>query len=147
MPLSRNTPLRRAGGPKRPRNPSADVVEAVLGRASADGVLRCEVCGDPITGERGMDWALHHRRGRDGRDDCHTPQNLLVVHGADNVTLCHGRIHRNEGGESYVNGWLIHRNGFADPLMVAVLVARESRWVYLDSEGWYEDHPECGDAA
>lgn len=124
-------------------NVGPDVVEAVLERASHDGVLCCEVCAEPIVGERGIDWAIHHRRGRDSRLDCHTPQNVLVVHGADNVTACHGRIHRNVGGESWTNGWLISRNGIANPLVVAVLIQRESRWVYLDADGQYEDHPEC----
>lgn len=135
----KRTPMKRS----RPRNPTDAVAQVVIARAHLLDVLCCEVCAEPITGTRGVDWALHHRRGRDGRADCHTPQNLLVVHGADNVTACHGRIHRNEGGESGTNGWLISRNGFADLLMVAVLLHRESRWVYLDSEGGYEDQPEC----
>lgn len=150
--LTRRTPMRRsplARSSSRPKRtvrftgPMPDVTAAVLERATLVEVPCCEVCADPIVGRRGVDWALHHRRGRDGRPDSHMPQNLLVVHGADNVSACHGRIHRNEGGESVTNGWLITRNGFADPRMVAVLVGRGSRWVYLSAEGGYTEEPEC----
>jgi len=119
-----------------------DVVEAVLERASLQGFLGCEVCGDSITGERGWDWSLHHRRGRDGKPDSHMPQNLLLVHGASNVDACHGRIHRNREGESRLRGWLIGRNSIpSDPLLVPALLCAESAWCYLDDLGGYADNP------
>lgn len=126
-------------------NPDAATVEMVLARASARGHLYCEVCSDRVTGTRGLDWALHHRRGRDGKPDSHTAPNLLVVHGPDNVTACHGRIHRNRAGEAQDFGWLIKRNGVnTNPLRIPVLVDRESRWVYLTAAGTYADEPEGG---
>jgi len=128
--------MRRTGAP-------SDVVDAVLSRATTDeGVHVCEVCGDPITGERGWDWSLHHRRGRDGKPDSHLPQNLLLVHGRDNVTACHGRIHRNREGESRYNGWLISRNGIvSDPLVIPVLLFGQSAWVYLTDVDSYSESP------
>lgn len=157
MPLSRKTPMKRtaferklpfavkAHRPKSPSNPDAPTVELVLARAMSRGHLYCEICADRVTGERGVDWALHHRRGRDGRPDAHSPQNLLVVHGRDNVTACHGRAHRNREGESGNFGWLISRNGInRDPLRVPLLTDNGSRWVYLSADGQYVDEPEGG---
>lgn len=120
------------------RGPSADVVEVVLSRCGG----ACEVCSAPLEGERGYDWALHHRRGRDGAQDSHTAPNLIAVHGRDNVTACHGRIHRNVSGESRRNGWLITRIGIQrNPLEIPVLVGAGSKWVYLSEEGLYVDSP------
>jgi hypothetical protein len=122
-------------------NPAAMAVDLVIARATVDGVGCCEVCGDPTGGWRGIHWALHHRRGRDGAEDSHTPQNLMVVHGRDNVTACHGRIHANKGQESRHNGWLITRNGIQrDPLQIPVLV--RGRRVLLTADGEYSEAPE-----
>lgn len=130
---------------RRSTGPSSDVVHAVLERARRFGpsyMPNCEVCGFPLTGERGFDWSVHHRRGRDGGDDSHTAPNLLVVHGASNVDRCHGRIHANRGNESRTNGWLITRNGIdRDPLRIPVLVEGESRWTYLGVDATYRDDP------
>jgi hypothetical protein len=127
---------------RRSTGATAGVLEAVVVRSMREDWPACEVCGGPITGERGLDWALHHRRGRDGTPDSHTPQNQLVVHGADNVSACHGRIHRNRGNESIDNGWLISRNGVnRDPLMIPVLIDHGSRWTYLAPTGEYSDEP------
>lgn len=124
-------------------NPADGTTALVLARATTDeGIRVCEVCGDPIFGDRGWDWSLHHRRGRDGKPDSHQPQNLLLVHGRDNVSSCHGRIHRNREGESRTKGWLISRNGIVtDPLVVPALLCGESAWVHLGEDGRYEDSP------
>lgn len=115
--------------------PVEAVVDAVLGRSN----YCCEVCLEPLSGLRGVDYALHHRRGRDGRPDSHTIPNLMPVHGRDNVTACHGRIHRH-GIESRANGWLITRNGVdRDPLLIPILLG--DRRVYLTDDGGYADAP------
>jgi hypothetical protein len=117
-------------------------VQIVLQRALRDDVICCEVCGGPVTGERGVGWAWHHRRGRDERPDSHSAQNQLVVHGADNVTACHGRIHRNTSGEARAAGWLIPRNGINyDPLLMPVLIDDGTRWVLFGADGRYHDVP------
>lgn len=145
-PMARRASLLRSVGRRYDRrkvdNPERDTVDLVLVRASSRGFLRCEVCGDPVIGDRGWDWALHHRRGRDGKPDMHSPQNLLVVHGNDNVTACHGRIHRNRAGESRSNGWLISHSAIPmpDPLHVPTLLFGETRWVYLTNDGRYADN-------
>jgi hypothetical protein len=108
---------------------------AVLNR---DG-YRCVPCSAPIQGERGMTWALHHRKGR-SIPDAHQPQNLITVCGASNVDGCHGRIHGNRS-EAQDNGWSISRNTSLNPLDVAVLVGGETRYVYLTNEATYAEHP------
>lgn len=135
MPLSRS-PMRRS---YRPTGPTSDVVEAVLIRSCRDGEPCCEVCGSRVFGERGTDFALHHRKGR-GLPDSHTPQNLILVHGASNVDGCHGRIHGSRA-DAQALGWSVSRNTRLDPLKVAILIGGE-RWVYLTAAGEYADDPE-----
>lgn len=103
----------------------------------------CIVCGAPLAGERGIDWSIHHRRGRDGKPDSHAPQNNVVVCGGDNVTGCHGRIHSRRS-EAQPNGWWLSRIAGTDPLAVPLLVEHESRWVYLTADGEYSDEPPRG---
>lgn len=129
-------PMRRT---YRQTGPSGDVVEVVLERASRDGEPCCEVCGSAVYGERGVAWALHHRKGR-GLPDSHLPQNLILVHGASNVDLCHGRIHGNRTSEAQPLGWSISRNSALDPLDAKILIGG-GRWVYLDDAGRYLDEP------
>lgn len=118
----------------RKRGPDFDTVMAVLNR---DG-YRCVSCQTPIVGERGVTWALHHRKGR-SIPSAHEPQNLITVCGGSNVDGCHGRIHGNRG-EAQTNGWSISRNTSQDPLSVSVLVAGE-RWRYLTADGAYAEDP------
>jgi hypothetical protein len=122
----------------RSTGPSSAVVDAVLER---DG--GCVLCGEPLRGERGWGWSIHHRRGRDGKPDSHSVQNLIAVCGADNVSGCHGRIHGNRG-EAQTNGWWISRVFPKDPLTVPLLVEHGSRWVYLSADGRYSDSPPDG---
>lgn len=121
--------------------PSDDLV---LARCERDGVPCCEVCGDPLKGERGMDWSVHHRRFRDGRPDQDEPQNLIVVCGGSNVDRCHGLIHSDK---TYAKdqGWAITRHGYVDPLTKPVLIDHESRYVYFAADGTYSDSPPGGE--
>jgi hypothetical protein len=118
------------------------VLYAVIARCMREDKPCCEMCGDPLVGERGVSWALHHRRFRSGRPDDHTTQNLLAVHGASNVDSCHGYIHRNKG-EAMIAGWAITRHGNPDPRRIPVLIDNGSRWTYLDEHGAYVDDPEA----
>lgn len=138
-PMKRSYMVRRY----RDMGPDAATVDLVLARARIDDFLVCELCGDPLSGQRGVHFSLHHRRGRDARPDSHMLQNLLLVHGASNVDGCHGRIHRNREGESYANGWLLSRNAkpVPNPALVPVLIWGETRWTYLCPEGRYVDSP------
>lgn len=127
-------------------NPSEEVVQLVLKRAlrwTEHGlVLCCEVCGveEPLTGQRGWDWSLHHIRGRDGERTDNSPSNLVLVSGRDNVTGCHGRIHQDRTWAKEHGLWL-PRNGVQVPSSHnPVLVDSGSRWVYLGA-GEYHDAP------
>lgn len=106
----------------RPEGPSAATVLAVLARATdVDGYTRCEPCGTVIFGERGVEWSIHHRRGRDGKADSHSVANLLLVCGGDNVTGCHGRIHQRRSWSRPLGYWLSRTAG-TDPLTVPVAI-------------------------
>jgi hypothetical protein len=104
-----NAQPRRAKPPRRSAPPppvSPAVREMVIQRATdVSGVVLCDRCGNPITGE----FSVHHRdpRGMGGsrNGDPHHPANLLAVDGSG-VTGCHGHIesHRTE---AYEQGFLI----------------------------------------
>jgi hypothetical protein len=139
--LSRSTPLKRY--PERPtkrhplpKGPSLDVVRRVVERDEG----RCRVCWDEVFGDRALNWSVHHRRGRTRRPDSNSPQNLILVCGADNVSECHGRIHQRRG-ESQPAGWWISRITGADPLTVPLLTENGSRWVYLGADYRVYDNP------
>lgn len=56
---------------------------------------RCAWCGQPVQGERGRDFSLHHRRpagmGGDRRPETHAAANLVLLHGSG-CTRCHGVV-------------------------------------------------------
>jgi hypothetical protein len=118
------------------RGPDSATVLRVLQRASRDDGPSCELCGRRLTGLRGEHWSLHHRRGRDAKADSHSPQNLLVVHGASNVDQCHGRIHGNRY-EAEENGWWLSRVAGVDPLTVKVQL--HDRLVFFAADGSYSE--------
>jgi|SRR6185436_5567789 len=122
------------------KGPTDETVLLVVARATRDGRVCCELCGDPVKGDRGVGWALHHRRFRDGRPDSHSPQNYLVVHGASNVESCHGVIHAAKM-TAKENGWAITRHGYVDPLTVPVWIDGGARRVLLAEDGRYADAP------
>lgn len=115
--------------------PDPVTVEAVVKRESG----RCIVCGTALAGDRGVGWALHHRRGRDGKPDSHTVQNLIAVCGGDNQSGCHGLIHKFSSSVGAPSGWWLSRIAGTDPLTVPVLISHEGRWVLLTADGMYED--------
>jgi hypothetical protein len=100
---------------------------------------RCAWCRDDLYGARGLQWAIHHRRRRDGLPDSHEPQNLVVLCGADNASGCHGWSHQRRS-ESQPAGYWLSRVAAEDPLLVPILLHAE-RWVYLTADGSYSDAP------
>jgi hypothetical protein len=133
---------------RRHTGPDDDTVITVLMRSRRDGHACCEICGGPITGERGRDWCVHHRRGRDGVRTDNRVENLLLCCGADNQAGCHGRIHGRRG-EAEPAGWWISRipalgGHLPDPATVSVLIDNGSRVVYLGADGGYHDNPPGG---
>lgn len=119
--------------------PTFQTVFKVMERSAVDDEPRCEVCGEPVKGTHGQDWAVHHRLGRTGGSTDNTPANLLLVCGGSNVDRCHGRIHAHRG-EAQTNGWSLSRNARPplEPLTVPVLIRRD-RWVYLSTDGQYQE--------
>lgn len=77
-------------------NPDPHTVDIVLERDNHS----CVVDGRGITGVRGVDWAIHHRKRRSQGGD-HSPANLVTV-----CQLHHGYIHdRPEWARGH--GWLL----------------------------------------
>ena len=139
-PLLRRTALavtakRRPG--RRSTGPAADVVAAVLAR---DGHA-CVRCGRQVSGERGRDWSVHHRRprrmGGDRRPDTNLPSNLVVLCG-DGSRLCHfwAESHRAEAERL---GWLLPAD--AVPSQMPMVHAGAGRVVWLTDDGRLEYGP------
>lgn len=119
----------------RPRDtgPTRETVLDVLNR---DGCA-CIRCGRQTVGTRGVDWVIHHRRpramGGSHRPDTNEPQNLVGL-----CTACHEFVESHRA-DALNMGWLVPQH--LDPATVAVLVAHESRWVYLTASAEYSDNP------
>ncbi|MEV2239464.1 HNH endonuclease [Micromonospora sp. NPDC049891] len=118
--------------PKRPRDtgPAKSTVETVAAR-DHNG---CAVCGLPVSGVRGVDFSVHHRRpraaGGSSRTDTNGPQNLVLLHGSG-VSGCHGRVEQNRA-EAYANGWLVRQA--QDPAEAPINHAVHG-WVLLAADG------------
>lgn len=117
--------------------------DLVLARCERDGVPSCEICYVPLTGERGLDFAIHHRQFRDGGPAQESPANKIAVCGGSNVDRCHGVIH---SGKAYAitQGWAISRHATKHPATFPILIGME-RWIYLTADGTYSDVPPGGE--
>lgn len=95
----------------RSTGPSPEVVRVVAKRDEG----RCAVCGERVTGTRGLDHSVHHRLGRKRggtqRPWVNFPSNLILLCGHGSAG-CHLKV----GTE----GWWARDNGF---------VVREGRWL------------------
>lgn len=120
----------------RPAGPDILTVQRVLIRD--DG--RCVVCGRVLVGERGWDWSVHHRRGRDGKADSHSMPNLILVCGGDNQAGCHGRIHQQRSWAE-PNGFWLSRVRSADPLLEPIRIHGYPQPVWLTADGISETPP------
>lgn len=78
---------------------------------------RCERCGDPVQGDRGFHWSIHHRepRGQGGSKLAHlgAASNGVLLCGSG-VTGCHGWVERNRQLAT-VQGFLVSRLGRSRP--------------------------------
>lgn len=128
------SPLARSA----PRDTGPDE-ETVAGLFERDG-WRCGKCGGAITGTRGWDWSVSHRRprraGGDPRPDTNLPSNLELLHGSA-TTLCHGDVESHRG-DAYLSGHLLHDGDVPsqEPVNHAV-----HGWVYLTDDGRVEQAP------
>lgn len=111
-PLARRSPLVRSSTwssrSVRFTGPMPDVVAIVLERDH----WCCAVCATGLTGTRGVDWSIHHRRprraGGDPRPETNLPANLVALCGSG-TTGCHGWLEsrRTEAAEM---GLILHAN-------------------------------------
>lgn len=104
------SPVRRATGPDRL------TVEAVWDRAGG----RCEISGVPLSGERGRDWHVHHRRprrmGGSRLADTNSVENLLLL-----SPEAHEHVEKNRT-EAYERGWLVRQDAIPAAVPVIVMV-------------------------
>lgn len=131
--LRRKSPLRSK---HRSTGPDSHTVEVVLERDN----WSCGCCGHGLSGERGRDWSIQHRRprraGGDPRPDVNLPSNLFPVHG-DGTTGCHGRI-ESYRAEAYDNGWLLHDGDVPSQSPICHAV---HGWCHLTDDGRVEYAP------
>ncbi|QKW15327.1 HNH endonuclease [Verrucosispora sp. NA02020] len=95
---------------------------------------RCARCGGPVSGQRGVDYSVHHRRARamggTVRPDTNEPQNLLLLCGsATSPDGCHHRVESSRA-EAYELGFLVRQA--QDPAEVPVLHAVHGRVLLAD---------------
>jgi hypothetical protein len=124
---------------KRPARPdgsfSRGTVQAIWDRDKG----RCAWCGTPITGERGVNWSVHHRepRGMGGTTSGYVgrPSNGVLLHGTG-IDGCHGYIESNRD-EADDKGFLVSRIGIERPRAVPIQHAVHGR-VRLRDDGTYD---------
>lgn len=118
--------------------PSLATVTIVLQRDQA----KCARCGDELTGDRGINWSIHHRRNRGSGGSrlawVNLPANLVPVCGSG-TTGCHGWIetHRTD---AYEDGFLVSKLGIhrADEVSIRHKIHGD---VYLNDEGGWNPVP------
>lgn len=114
---------------RRNTGPDKLTVEVVIGRDRG----QCAWCGDRVFGERGVDWAIHHRRprrmGGDPRPDVNLPSNLVLLH--EGASGCHMNVeqHRAIG---YDRGFILAYT--SRPCSISIEHAVHG-WVYLTDDG------------
>lgn len=125
MIRNHRSPARRSTGPDKL------TVEAVWDRAGG----RCEISGVPLSGERGRDWHVHHRRprrmGGSRLDDTNSVENLLLL-----SPEAHEYVERNRT-EAYERGWLVRQDAIPAAVPVVVLVDGQVAYVLLTDDGQY----------
>lgn len=96
----------------------------------------CAFCHKSISGERGLDWSLHHRRpsgmGGDRKPETHGPANLVMLCGSG-VTFCHGWVEQHRT-DAMARGYLISRHGGTHPAEFVIEHAVHG-FVYLLDDG------------
>lgn len=114
----------------------AGPTETVLKQVLMRDDNKCAKCGKQISGERGRDWSLHHRRPRGAGGTSlvwpNLPGNLILLHGSG-VDGCHGDVesYRDDAREK---GFLVALNGKRKSSAVPILHAVHG-WVLLDDHG------------
>ena len=101
-------------------------------------VGRCAWCGQPVQGERGRDFSLHHRRpagmGGDKRPETHAAGNLILLHGSG-CTRCHGVV-ESLRALAFDRGFLIPKGAAQPPSKFAIQHAVHGLAYLLDDGSW-----------
>lgn len=133
-----SAPRLAAPAPKqrRPRDTGPDAATVALVWSRDGG--RCVRCGGVLTGTRGFDWSVQHRRARQGTDrrpDTNQPTNLILLCGSA-TTLCHGHV-ESYRDQARQHGWAIRQT--KDPAAMPVQHALHG-WVLLNADGTWTTH-------
>lgn len=116
---------------RRPTGPDRLTVEAVWDRAGG----RCEISGVQLSGERGIDWQVHHRRprrmGGSRLDDTNSVENLMLL-----SPEAHEHVERNRS-EAYERGWLVRQDAVPAAVPVVVMVDGRPALVLLTDDAAY----------
>lgn len=116
---------------RRPTGPDKLTVEAVWDRAGG----RCEISGVELSGDRGRDWHVHHRRprrmGGSRLPDTNDPTNLMLL-----SPEAHEHVEKNRT-EAYERGWLVRQDAIPAVVPVVVLVDGQVAYVLLTDDGQY----------
>ena len=107
--VSKKTP--RTAKRAKDTGPDAATVAAVMER---DGG-RCVGCGDPVHGQRGVGYSVHHRKLRSQGGD-NRLSNLVLLDGSG-TTGCHGLAH-SEVAQARVSGLLLRSTEHPDQMPV-----------------------------
>lgn len=114
--------------------PDGNTRTSILLRAQ----FRCEVCGDPLTGPKGM--SIHHRKPRrmgGTRDKAiNSPANLMAVCGSG-TTGCHGHLESRREW-AIAHGYIVP--SWDNPADTPVIIDGMGS-VYLHPEGGYSTNP------
>lgn len=127
-----------AGSERVMTGPTRATVELVCQRDAN----RCAWCRGVVTGVRGEDWSIQHRRprgmGGDRRPETNLPGNLVLVHG-NGTQGCHGVI-ESRRAEAQEKGFLVPKGSVLPPAFHAIEHAFHG-WVYLLDDGSISSHP------
>jgi 5-methylcytosine-specific restriction protein A len=119
------SPVRRSTGPDRL------TVEALWDRAGG----RCEISGVPLSGVRGEDYHVHHRRprrmGGSRLDDTNSVENLMLL-----SPEAHEHVEKNRT-EAYERGWLVRQDATPAAVPVVVMVDGRPALVLLTDDAAY----------
>ncbi len=119
--------------------PTSEVEALVQARDS----WHCVVCGQPIRGQQGWDWSIHHRqnRGSGGTSDpaINYTSNLLTVCG-NGTTGCHGRI-ESYRTDAKSRGWIVPRPLIPahEPVYITGPNHVDGAWLYLTDDQRYSN--------
>lgn len=114
-------------------NPSLKTISDITERDQG----RCALCGGFVSGSRGYDWSVHHRRprgmGGSRKSDINNHANLILLDGSG-TTGCHGRVESLRDAAIEL-GYLVRLNSVERPEDIPILHKAHGGWVFLTADG------------